>query len=151
MAQKFAHPAELHLRIAPRQNLHDLIAAHGGDVFEALDERRKIRAVDVRHGDPHDRGALAALRVSEHVLLVAKRLHRALDPVAKRGADVGRTVQKMRHGADRDVRPVGNVSDRRPFPFSHLPPGVRQPPAGHILKHFKPSHIIACQNTACTS
>ena len=41
MAQKFAHPAELHLRIAPRQNLHDLIAAHGGDVFEALDERRR--------------------------------------------------------------------------------------------------------------
>ena len=83
MAQKFAHPAELHLRIAPRQNLHDLIAAHGGDLFEALDERREIGAVDMRHGDPHDRGALAPLRMSKHVLLVAERAHGALDPVAQ--------------------------------------------------------------------
>ena len=48
----------------------------------------------MRHGDPHDRGALAPLCVSKHVLLVAKRVHRALDPVAKRGADVGRPFRK---------------------------------------------------------
>ena len=83
MAQKLAHPAQLHLRIAPRQDLHDLIAADGGDVLEALDERREIGAVDMRHGDPHDRGALAALRMGEHVLLVAERAHRALDPLAQ--------------------------------------------------------------------
>ena len=83
MAQQFAHPAQLHLRIAPRQNLHHLIAAHGGDVLEALDERREIGAVDMRHGDAHDRGALAALRMGEHVLLVAERAHRALDPLAQ--------------------------------------------------------------------
>jgi hypothetical protein len=127
MAQKLAHPAQLYSRIAPRQNLHDLIAADGGNVFEALDERREIGAVDMRHGDPHDCGALTPLGVGEHILLVAERAHRTLDPIAQRTADVGRAVQKMRYGADRDLRLDRNVGDGWSFWSFHLPPVVRLP------------------------
>ena len=95
------------LRVADEHRI--ALALRG--VFDALEDQRKERVGDVRHGDEQLAGAQRAQVLGGGVRLVAEALDRLHDLAARVGRDDARLAQHARDGGGRDAGALGDFVD----------------------------------------